>query len=94
MQVTVTHNVTFLFSSLKVVWKKTVFSDKIDTLYKQSFYPRVRLYISKIKLINSNFIILIKMYTYDCGTQPIANPTRPLKNSNQRKFGAIELSSP
>jgi len=29
--------------------------------------------------------------TYDCGTQPIANPTTPLSNRIQRKFGANEL---
>lgn len=29
--------------------------------------------------------------TYDCGTQPIANPTTPRNNRIQRKLGAKEL---
>lgn len=31
--------------------------------------------------------------TYDCGTQPIAKPTKPLSNNIQRKFGANALKN-
>lgn len=35
-----------------------------------------------------------KYITHDCGTHPIAKPTRPLSKSNQRKLGATALNSP
>lgn len=31
---------------------------------------------------------------YDCGTHPMANPTRPLNNNSQPKLGASELRNP
>lgn len=45
---------------------------------------------TKYKLANKrNF-----HFTYDCGVQPMAKPTRPLKSSNQIKLGAKELKNP
>lgn len=35
-----------------------------------------------------------KTITYDCGVQPIANPTKPLNNKIHIKLGAIALNKP
>lgn len=31
---------------------------------------------------------------YDCGTHPMANPTKPLNSNNHAKLGANELKDP
>lgn len=40
------------------------------------------------------FLSLSMKNTYDCGTQPIAKPTKPRNRSNQPKLGANELKNP
>ena len=36
----------------------------------------------------------VKLYSNDCGTHPIANPTRPRSSKSHPKLGATELSKP
>lgn len=48
--------------------------------------------------MNSNEFQITKnnkiQITHDCGTHPMANPTKPRNKSNHAKLGASELKNP